>query len=33
MDQQTRKRYLRRAAMLCTQVLALGGMFAFEVVY
>ena len=29
MDKQTRNRYLRRAAMHCTQVLALGGLFAY----
>ena len=29
MDKETRNRYLRRAAIPCTQVLALGGMFAY----
>ena len=28
MDKETRNRYLRRAAIPCTQVLALGSMFA-----
>ena len=29
MDKQTRNRYLRRAAMHCTLLLALGGLFAY----
>ena len=29
MDKETRNRNLRRAAIPCTQVLALGGMFAY----
>ena len=29
MDKQTRNRYLRRAAIPCTQVLALGSIFAY----
>ena len=29
MDKPTRNRYLRRAAIPCTQLLALGSMFAF----
>jgi hypothetical protein len=29
MDKQTRNCYLRRAAIPCTQVLALGGLFAY----
>ena len=29
MDKPTRNRYLRRAAIPCTQLLALGGMFAY----
>ena len=30
MDKETRNRYLRRAAILCTQVLAMGGMLAYQ---
>ena len=29
MDKETRNRYLRRAAIPCTQVMALGDMFAY----
>ena len=29
MDKETRNRYLRRAAIPCTQVLALGSLFAY----
>ena len=29
MDKETRNRYLRRAAIPCTQVLAIGSLFAY----
>ena len=30
MDKETRNRYLRRAAIPCTQVLAMGAMLAYQ---